>query len=162
MFLCMRKSLVPILFFCLGLMACKPLSKEAYLEKYSEFISEVSANYKQYTSDDWAKQSEKFVKFSENWYVLYENELTSSEKLKIAEYEVRWRFCQGLYEMKTAIDSFDVEQFKEDASYYINNNMMHDLKDLYDSAVDLGEECGDAATEILEDLHREMELLQQN
>lgn len=158
----MKKCLVPILFFCLGFMACKPLSKEAYLERYSEFISEVSANYKRYTSDEWAKQSEKFVKFSEDWYVLYENELTSSEKLKIAEYEVRWRFCQGLYEMKTAIDSFDVEQFKEDASYYINNNMIRDLKDLYDSAVDLGEECGDAATEILEDLQREMELLQQN
>lgn len=151
----MKKVLILITICSLGLTACKPLSKEAYLEEYSEFMSEVAENYKQYTPDDWEKQTEKFTKFSEEWYDSYENEFTFSEKLKLGEYKVKWYLYQGLNEAKTSLDSFDVEQFKEEAQYYINNNMMQDLKDLYDSAVELGEEFGVAATEIIEDLEAE-------
>lgn len=151
----MKRILILFMACCLVFIACTPVSKEDYLSKFSEFIHDVSIEYSQYTAEDWSRQNKKFTKFSDEWYSLYEKELSFSEKLKILNLSFKWYFYQGLGEVESTLDSLDVDQFKEEVKYYIDNNMMQDLTDLCDSAVELGEELRNEGIESIDGIEIE-------
>ena len=67
----------------LFLASCSPSSKEAYLEEFTAFIDEVSADHDTYTAKDWKKAREKYSKFSGDWYDKFESEMSITEKAKV-------------------------------------------------------------------------------
>ena len=52
-----------------SLIACRPFSKESYLEKYDKFITEVSEKGAKYTEKDWKKADAiSLYEFMVNFY----------------------------------------------------------------------------------------------
>ena len=79
----MRKLVYISIIILLVVNCSTPLSKENYLEKFDAFISKVSENYKTYSAKDWEKKTEKFEKFSSEWYEKFKDDFIWQEKVKI-------------------------------------------------------------------------------
>ncbi len=143
------------------MVSCAPASKEKYLQKFDEFIQEVSANKDSYTEADWTRMTEKYNKFSGEWYDKFEGELTLLEKGQVVANEGKWLYIQNLSgiisELDKAIQSIDTEKIKEDVKFYLENDMEKDLQSLYDTAVEKGKEAEQAILEIFEELEINIE-----
>lgn len=144
--------------------ACSPMTKESYLERYDEFSREISENYKSYSDEDWQKMSEKYDRFSGEWYNKFKDEFTLKDEIAISAYRVKWHYCRNLNEVTDAVkqlfESLDIKGMKEQAQFYIENNMTDDLQKFYEEATKAGKEAQDAVTEILEELNVQLDELQ--
>ncbi len=133
------------------------MSKDAYLQDFNEFISEVSENCRTYTEEDWADRTETYNLLTGEWYEKFELELTTKEELKIASWILKWQYCntlvRGLSDVEESVKSFDVEAFKQEAKYYIDNNMMDDIQRICEETVKLGEEAEQAVMDIINELN---------
>ena len=89
-----------VLVFCLT--SCAPMSKEAYLDDFSDFIKEVAENHESYSAKDWRKASEKYEKFTGDWYDKFEEELSFSEKAKVKAFQAKWLYYS---EMEDAVET---------------------------------------------------------
>ncbi len=120
-------ALVAMLF-----VACAPTSKESYLKQYDAFIEEASQIYRDCTTEDWSKMIEKFEKFSEEYYNKFENELSSSEKLKVLSYEAKFIGYQSYIDMKDITKNADevINGVISDVKDYVNNDLKNDVDEL--------------------------------
>lgn len=100
-------------FTLLTFVACAPMSKSSYMDQYSEFVKVVSQNASNYTEKDWVKQDEMYQKFSDKWYKKFQAEFTTSDKIMLAGYEVKYSYYRGLNKFGgwaiDAINSIDLE-----------------------------------------------------
>ncbi|MDR1631674.1 MAG: hypothetical protein LBR97_02145 [Dysgonamonadaceae bacterium] len=146
------------------LSACSPMSKEAYLERFDEFVSEVSDNYKTYDSKAWAKQSEKYNKFLDEWYSKFKDEFTLKDEISIKANQAKWYYYRNLDDatstVKQLLDAVDIKGMKQKVQYYIDNNMLDDLQKFYNDAQKAGKDAQVAAEEILNELNVKIEDLQ--
>jgi len=153
-----------VVLVCLS--SCAPMSKESYLKKYNNFISEISDNYKSYSDKMWEKQTKKYEKFTGKWYEKFKGDFTLLEKAKIKVNETKFHYYKTLSRSSATIkewfDALNVNEIKEKAQYYINNNMEDDLKQLYDEARKAGSTAEKTITEILNDLQVNIEKLKDN
>lgn len=85
--------------------ACSPMSKESYMERYADFVNEVGQNASNYNEKEWARQDEMCDKYTNEWYEKFEAELTTSEKLRIASYEVKYYYYRGLIKSKNWLEN---------------------------------------------------------
>jgi hypothetical protein len=150
-----------IIIFMLSVSACRPYSKESYLEKYDSFIKEVSEKGTNYSDKDWTKAEEKYKKFNEDWYNRFKDELTWQEKLTTTKHTLQYSY----YKNKTgALDLYntylkgDLEKLKEKIKYYKENNMDDDLQAFINHA----KEIGDSSAIIIQNLvgENDKELIQ--
>lgn len=93
--------------------ACAPTSKESYLEQYSKFVKEVSENASNYTEKDWVKQDKMYQKYSDEWYKKFQAEFTTSDKITLTSYKVKYSYYRGLNKLGDwtidVINSIDLE-----------------------------------------------------
>ena len=161
----MRKLLyIFTLLLVVGVTSCSiPLSKESYLEKLDLFVSEVSENYKTYSDKDWEKKTEKFEKFSGEWYEKFKDDFTWKEKIKVAANIAKFSYYKTLSQLsstaKDLFDTFNVKEAKEKVKNYIQNDMGNGLNHFYEEALKAGSAAGETLTEILEDLQNNLEQL---
>ncbi|MDR1527822.1 MAG: hypothetical protein LBS46_09195 [Dysgonamonadaceae bacterium] len=148
----------------LCLAACAPMSKESYLEKYNAFVSEVSDNYKTYDDETWEKQTEKYRKFSDEWYNKFEDKFTLKEQIAIKANQVKWHYYRNLDEaivtVRQLLDTLDEDEIKKQVQYYLDNNMHSDLQKFYEEVQKAGKDAQEAISEILKELDVEMDELQ--
>jgi hypothetical protein len=148
-----------------GLAACSPMSKESYLERFDEFVSEVSNNCKTYDDRAWAKQSKKYEKFSGMWYDRFKDEFTLKDQIRIKANQAKWYYYRNLNEtastIKQLLDAVDIKGMKQKVRYYIDNDMQGDLQKFYNDAQKAGKDAKDALEEILKELNVKMDELQQ-
>jgi hypothetical protein len=148
----------------LCLVACSPMSKESYLEKYNAFLSEVSDNYKTYDDKAWAKQTEKYEKFSGEWYNKFKDEFTMKDQIAIKANQVKWYYYRNLNDatstVKQLLDELDMKKIKKQVQYYIDNNMQSDLQKFYEDVQKAGMEAQEAVSEILKELNVKIDELQ--
>lgn len=85
-----------ILCVAIVMMSCSPFTKDGYLDQYAEFMEEISVASSDYTEPDWAKADEKFQRFSEEWFNKFSSELTDSEKMTLAGYQLKYAYYKGL------------------------------------------------------------------
>ncbi|MDR2129747.1 MAG: hypothetical protein LBP56_01035 [Odoribacteraceae bacterium] len=141
--------------------ACSPMSKEAYLEKYNAFISEISEHHESYDDETWEKQSEKYEKFSGEWYDQFKEELTLKDQITVKANQAKWYYYRNLNEatstIKHLLDALDVKGIKKQIQYYIDNDMQSDLQKFYEDAKKAGKDAVKAVTEILNELNVKME-----
>jgi len=91
-----------------------PLSKESYLEKFDAFIVEVSENHKTYSGEEWKKKTEKFEKFSGEWYEKFKDDFTLQEKIKITANNAKFYYYKALNQSSSVIkELFDVLNIDE-------------------------------------------------
>ena len=161
------KNLAKNLIACvmmLGFMACAPMSKKSYLEKYDDFISEISDNYQTYDDKTWKKQAEKYENFSGKWYDKFEDEFTLKDQISIRANQAKWYYYRNLKSatstVKQLLDALDIKGIKKQIQYYIDNNMQNDLQKLYEDAQKAGKDAQKAVAEILEELNVKIEELQ--
>ena len=139
-----------------------PMSKESYLKKFDNFISEISGNHKTYDENTWQKMTEKYEKFSGEWYDKFKDDFTLREHITIKANQGKWyyyRFLGGTVSVKELLESLDIKGIKEQLQYYIDNNMQDDLQKIYEEAKNIGEGALKAITEILEELEVNIEEL---
>ena len=137
--------------------ACSPVSKESYLEKYDDFATDVSENYKTYTEKDWKKAAKKHEKFSGEWYNKFENEFSLKDKVKIKSNQAKWYYYRNLGDVTSAVmqlfDSFDVKGMKKQIQYYVDNDMQNELQKIYKDAIKAGKAAEETIVEILNELN---------
>ncbi len=138
---------LPIALFVLTIVfisSCStPLTKESYLERYAEFISELENKSMNYTQEDWALADRKYADFSGVWYQKFKDELTWKEELRISRYQLEYNILNAGNSFKKLlnnIDADDIDSLKEKIQYYIDNNMEEDLEYIRQQAKILGEE----------------------
>lgn len=84
---------VLVLLFFAG---CVPVSKDSYMEKYSDFVEDVGRNASDYTEMDWEEKDEQHHKYSDKWYKKFQNEFTASDKLLLTGYKVKYSYYREL------------------------------------------------------------------
>ena len=139
-----------------------PLSKESYLKKFDDFIAEISENHKTYDENTWQKMTEKYEKFSGEWYDKFKNDFTLKDHIAIKANQAQWYYYSVLNEtvsVKELLEALDVKGIKEQVRYYIDNNMQDDLQKFYDEAKKISKEALEAITEILDELEINIEKL---
>jgi hypothetical protein len=142
-----------------------PMSKESYLERYGKFINEVSANYKTYNDKQWHEASDKYKKFSGDWYRKFEDDFTFQEQIKLKAWQVNWNYCLAVRYSSSTIDTIlkllKVDDIKEQVKFYIDNNMQDDLQRLYDEACKAGSKVEKTVTDILKDMNVNIDKLKE-
>lgn len=150
------------LILLLTMVSCVPQSKEDYLERYKEFIADVSQDYEHYTEEDWEESLEQYHKFSGEWYSKFKEELTWKEQLLVGKYEVQYNMMRVKETTVNFYDTFlkdDFEELKEQVEYYYENNMKDDIERLVQQAEEIGDSAISIMRDILEELEIEMEEL---
>lgn len=147
---------VSVMFF-----SCAPMSKEAYMERYAEFMAEVAEKASSYTESDWVDVDEEFAQFSNEWYTKFEPELTFSEKMKIAGYQGKYYFYRGTSGIGSTINDIlnSSGEILEEAGSEVSSAMKHLEKELEKINVS-PEEAEKLAKELakdMEDLENDLE-----
>ncbi len=125
---------------CLSLafIACGPVSKEGYMERYTEFMNKVVTESSEYTESEWVECDKEFYRFSEELYLKFEPELTNSEKVKLAGYELKYSYYRGLSQsgelLKRVTESFSssVDEIGDEISNGIEH-LGREVKEITDS-----------------------------
>lgn len=153
-----------VLMFCV--VGCAPTTKEGYMEKYAEFMTEVSNSYSSYTDDDWADIEERFNQFKGEYYDKFKSELSTSEKIKLAAYEVKYAYYKSLDATKDFIDTTgiktEVEETMQSVKDYIENDLENDLNEMKSETENVLNELGKETNQIIEDISSELESLTNN
>ena len=139
------------------LVSCAPMSKEGYMERYEAFMDEVADNCSTYTPEQWAEKTEEFDLLSGEWYHKFKDEMSFREKVVVGAYQVKYAYYYSLGTAKDVVNSItddeQLQEWKEQAKEYINNDMEDDLKDLMDEVSKAGVE----AQKFIEDIADELE-----
>lgn len=128
------------LFFFLNiLMACHPQSKEKYIQRYDEFIENVSNSYNTFSESDWEKQVQKLELYSKQYYEKFQNELTTSEKIKLSMYPIKFYYYMGLVDIKQGYQQLQEDWDEEidiikteikDLEKYIKEDLLMEIDSL--------------------------------
>jgi vacuolar-type H+-ATPase subunit I/STV1 len=90
-----------------GFTSCsRPTSKESYLKKYDDFITEVSKNHEEYDEKDWKKMTREYEKFSGEWFKKFENDLTIKDEIAIKAKQAKWYYYRYLNETTSTVKQF--------------------------------------------------------
>lgn len=90
------KTKILLVLISLAMIACAPMTKERYMERYAEFMDEISQNASSYTENDWVKKDKQYQKYSDELYNKFKKELTASDKLTLAGYKIKYTYYRGL------------------------------------------------------------------
>jgi len=108
--------------------------------------------------------SEKYDKFSGEWYDKFKDEFTLKDHITIKANQAKWLYYSNLNgvtsTVKQLFESLDVKGMKKQVQYYIDNNMQSDLQKFYEDATKAGKDAQEAVTEILEELNVKLDELQ--
>lgn len=143
------KIITPILLLFFLFSCAAPDTKEAYLEKFEQFVDNVETDYKTYDEADWKKADEKFEKFTGDWYSKFENDFTLSDEIVIKGLEARFYIFKAADETTDYFEEHlkdDYEELRDKVEYYIENDMKEDLEQL----MKIAKEAGDSAVVILQ------------
>lgn len=139
------------------LVSCAPMSKEGYMDRYEAFMEEVAENYSTYTPEQWADKTEEFDLLSGEWYHKFKNEMSFREKVIVGAYQVKYAYYYSLGEAQKVVNGLtedeQLQEWKDQAKEYINNDMEDDLKDLMEEVSNAGVE----AQKFIEDIADELE-----
>lgn len=83
-------SLLTLVLFS-TIVSCSPKpTKDQYLERFSEFVDEVTKDAKEYSDEDWQKADKQFRKFVEQNSPEYDGLLSADERKLIGKLEGRY------------------------------------------------------------------------
>jgi len=104
---------------CFSFSSCNLyVNKDGYVKSFSNFITEVKTNSEKYNAEDWQKADTQYVKFAEQDYIKYRNELTEADKEVIGKLKAKYQLIllkregadffedikDAIYQIKGAVD----------------------------------------------------------
>ena len=119
-------SLIPVLFFT----AClPPLSKEAYLMRYEQFITSVRENR---GNQDfcWTRADNSFERYSRIYYARFKDQLTLSERVIVGRHNLEYRLMRTHSEVNILqpILYDDFIALRNQAENYIEHQMVDQIR----------------------------------
>lgn len=157
----MKKTIVTSCIIVIMLITgCSPQSKQNYIERYAEFISEVKMESDNYTEVDWLEQDKVFNRFSIEWFNEFENELTWKEQLLITKNEFIYNTLRVKSEINSISDIFlteDYNDLKQQIKEYAEKDMDEDISFIINQAKEAGEETTKLIESILDELDLKLE-----
>lgn len=163
----MRKRVVKILVvvLLLNVGACAPRTKERYMEQYAKFMIKLSNSYSSYSDDEWIKTEETFNKFKGKYYEKFKDELTTSDKIKLASYEVKFVYYKSLDTAKdyieTGIEKLNIEENVKAVKDYVENDLEDDLNELQregDSTLNNLNKLNSEVERVIEEISSQLQL----
>ena len=156
------KRILYISIVSLMVVSCSiPLNKDSYIKKFDAFVADVSENHKTYSDKDWEKKTIKYKQFSDEWYKKFKNDFTLKDEITIKANQVKFNYYRSLNQstsiIKQLINSLNIQELKEQALFYINNDMKNDLQKMYEEAQKAGKEAEEVISEILKELNVQIE-----
>ena len=153
------KKLFYVLMVAIGAVSCTaPFSKESYLKKFDNFVSEVSENHKAYSDKDWLKKTEKYEKFAGVWYDKFKDDLTLSERVKVTTYKAKFhyysKFGRATSAFKDMLNALNVGEIKASVQSLVSNDLDMELKQLYEEA----RKAGKVAEETIREIFNEFQI----
>ena len=85
---------------------CSCTSKDSYILKFEEFVTDVELNYKSYSEADWKLKDEEFKKLSEIQFEEQKNKMTPEEISKVNQLIGKYnglKIASGINEIKDKI-----------------------------------------------------------
>lgn len=73
---------------------CSRYSKDSYLEDFKNFISEVEANYVNFSDEDWTKKDKEYQTFIGENYTQFEAELTHEDQKVIGNLKSKYQIIR--------------------------------------------------------------------
>jgi hypothetical protein len=70
--------------------SCSFNTKDNYLDDFTNFITEIEANYKEYSSEDWQFIDAKIEEFTETRFDIHKENLTNEDKKEIGKLIARY------------------------------------------------------------------------
>lgn len=150
-------NVVLLLLSVIILAGCAPMSKESYLERYGEFIDEVSSEHSNYSESDWKDSDDRYFKYSEEWYEKFEDEFTFQEKVRLVGYEVQYNALKAKSGVENFFEGFlekNYDELRKEVKSYADNDMHEDLEEIINSA----KVAGDTAVRVLNQIFAELEI----
>lgn len=83
-------------------------NKSSYLNDFEKFVANTSANYKNYSQNDWENADSTFIKFNEIDYKKWETELNKKEKEKLSVLKGKYeaiKLKSGFNSIKSEIEN---------------------------------------------------------
>lgn len=130
--------------------------KDAYLNKYGLFITEIAEIYKTANKKEWEKHVRKYNNFNGEWYNRFKNDFTLKEKIVITSYQAKFNYYRALRHtnssVKELLETLNVDEIKNQIQYYIDNDMHDDIEKLYKEARKTGKDIEKNVSTILHEL----------
>lgn len=134
-----------------------PKTKEVYLSDYASFIDQIQEEYQVYTVEDWETIDKKCKMFNGQWHDLFDQEFTFSDELRILKFQSQYNFLKSSSELSNYIDvklKDQVEKFRMQIIYYVENNLEKDLEKLRQTAYEISESFGESLTMMIEEVQK--------
>lgn len=118
-----------------------PLSKEAYLGEFQEFVADIEQS--RYKDDNafWMKNLELYRKFVGPCYDKFADDFTWREELEIGQLKLRFGVMHSSYmATRLAKDARkDYALLQDELQFYVENDMQNDIDFILDNARRSGE-----------------------
>lgn len=103
-------------------------------------MAKVSAEYKSYNENEWAKANKSFERLNNKWYERFKDELSLKEKLLISGYKIKFSSLKAVSKFDNRLQSVikdDIDSITDKIDSYIEgkidadlDQMLQDIKDL--------------------------------
>jgi hypothetical protein len=105
-------SIEGFLFSIFIIIGCSSFSKEDYLVDFSSFISEIEANYKVYTDENWETKESEYQKYAGEYYEKVKMKLTDEDIHLIGKLKGKYQATKLKYETEKLVNKAS-EIFKQ-------------------------------------------------
>ena len=100
-----KKSLIlKTLFLAIIMIGCSFYSKENYLNDFQYFVSNIEKEYKNYSDEDWENADVEYHQYVEDYYIQFQDELTSQELKNIGKLKAQYQAVKIKYNANKIID----------------------------------------------------------
>lgn len=83
-----------------------PISKSEYLAQYESFILMINETCGNITSENWSLLHTHFIKYSQDWYCLYYDQMNRKEVLLTWKWRMEYWNCYGQNRLKEKMKGF--------------------------------------------------------
>ncbi len=87
-----------------GAVSCSFYSKDAYLEDFASFVTEVEQNYQSYSEEDWLNADQKYEEYVGETYNNFRAELTNDDKKQVGKLKTKFQTVKIKHEAGQIMD----------------------------------------------------------
>lgn len=144
----------------LMLTACaEPRSKEAYMNDFRTFVSNVEQQPNKDAPDYWQNADLTYEKYAGQWYAKFRDQLTWRDELAIAQLQVRYNVIRSAHMAKKLTQDTRLEyiQLRQQLQTYMENDMQADIDRLIETVRASGAMVESEINALLEEVSKDVE-----
>jgi hypothetical protein len=119
----MKKSVFFMLALCFVFSACSRTTKEDTIISFKRFVQNAEKQCKSYAEENWLKSDKRFNRYVEVLERRYGKKLTEKEQIVIAVYRLRYDAAHYEDAVKSNIEAYIENDFKEDVDFLIQQGV---------------------------------------